>query len=659
MHILNEALKGDPLIKIIQKENFMGWIYQIDYDYAYVMTNDLWKVNVLGVPFNCFLVASTYDPDNFSVISNEEKEVLLLRVVGATRLPQDDDLVRTKIDYYQQQTEAIRNNPEQDYDEITRHQLQFGGLKCSILGTFFMRDEQLWLGSDIESFSASLRFNVFRPRKEALSIIVNHIDPIQLNKSKEEAEALGLSKDLKRFEIGTVRYTSTDRHHRNENDEKVKFGIQPTDFLARRTAVLGMTRTGKSNMIKKTVAVVSNIAKKSEVKIGQIIYDINGEYANANKQDQGAISEVYPSETIRYRLLKTEGFEELQNNFYIQINEGFLTIKEVLMDEKSTSSANDVKVFLNSSFDEPDQQDRSAHTRWLVKVAAYKTMLYKAGYEAPPNTVVRFKANENVRKAVTEVAKKELNNPKDGLNLSEAAEWFKFLRIANKPNNGGPLKSSGGGDFLDEEVKAILNMIENKNENDAYINGYKILNAAKRYHSPRRTEEVGEEVFEHLRNGKIIILDLSVGDPVLKEKIGMQIAREIFNKSMSLFVQGENPPNIVIYVEEAHNLIGKTLELTETWPRIAKEGAKYRIALVYATQEISSIHPSILSNTENWFVSHINNENEIKTLAKFYDFIDFSRSLMRAQDVGFARVKTLSSPFVVPVQIDKFDPINV
>ena len=112
----------------------------------------------------------------------------------------------------------------------------------------------------------------------------------------------------------------------------------------------------------------------------------------------------------------------------------------------------------------------------------------------------------------------------------------------------------------------------------------------------------------------------------------------------------------MIYVEEAHNLIGKKAELTEIWPRIAKEGAKYGIALVYATQEPSSIHPNILANTENFFVTHLNNDAEIRTLSGFYDFADFAASLKRSQDVGFARIKTLSASFVTPTQILKFEP---
>ena len=67
--------------------------------------------------------------------------------------------------------------------------------------------------------------------------------------------------------------------------------------------------------------------------------------------------------------------------------------------------------------------------------------------------------------------------------------------------------------------------------------------------------------------------------------------------------------------------------------------------------------PNILANTENILVSHLNNENEIGELAKYYDFRDFApiRSSGRRTWVSH-RVKTLSNPFVIPVQIDKFDP---
>jgi len=151
-------------------------------------------------------------------------------------------------------------------------------------------------------------------------------------------------------------------------------------------------------------------------------------------------------------------------------------------------------------------------------------------------------------------------------------------------------------------------------------------------------------------------MDLSVGPVEIREVLSERIARQLFEQQMGQLNKGQVPQNVVLYVEEAHNLIGKKTELTSTWPRIAKEGAKAKIAFVYATQEPSSVHPNILANTENWFVTHLNNDDELRTLSKFYDFADFAPSLKAAQDVGFARIKTLSAPFVIPTQINRFTP---
>lgn len=441
----------------------------------------------------------------------------------------------------------------------------------------------------------------------------------------------------------------------------VTVSIQPADFLARRTAVLGMTRTGKSNMVKQTVAMVKRIADDAGIPVGQIIFDVNGEYANANRQDKGSLADVYRGQSVRYRGVDTDGFEDLRQNFYVNIQQGLTLLQTLLKDDAFTQA--DLEIFKAASLDVPEN-GTSEYKRWEVRKAAYLCLLHKAGFRPPRNFKVRFPGGQAVRKQIKDAINSELPDPsKEGLDLDAAERWFLDARQADlflrnqrdERQQSSFLKSSSGKEWFDPELRAFVNLLARQNDRGTLIRGYQALVPFQAYHSPRRAKELVREIYEHLLDGKIVILDLSVGPVTIREEMSKRIASGIFERSMQTFVSGKQPGNIVIYVEEAHNLIGRKHELTDTWPRIAKEGAKYRIGLVYATQEPSSVHPNILANTENWFVTHLNNEGELREISKFYDFADFAPSLLRAQDVGFARVKTLSGPFVIPTQIDLFD----
>lgn len=645
---------------------FVGYVFRLSYQECLIQTNDAFKVNVGGIPHNSFLIATGFHPQSFHAATAMDKEIILLRVLEPIALPQDADLVKTRIEHHQRrlETERLPGDEHDGLDPITADELQWGGIRCRVIGTFYLdKNGQLRLGSDIENFMNNSRMRVYKPRGKSLEMIVNHINPEVREKAKEEAKKAGFSEPPAPINIGTIRYTSTDRLHRGPAEEPVKVEIQPADFLARRTAVLGMTRTGKSNTVKTTVSAVAMAALKSKIPIGQLIFDVNGEYANANHQDDGSsIAEVFGDHVRRYRAIDTPDFGDLRINFYEQPDVALGLLEQ--LSRETRGNAQDITTFLTSALDEPDvTEDHGGHNRWQVRRAAFFCVLNSAQYPAPKSFNVRFPVSQKVVDAVA--PKLDAGFPsttKQGnaqfyvLNLTQATQWFKALREVNIST---PVKSSSGSDWVDSSLSATLNVLCCQNSGGTYIRGFKQIQEYSDYHSATRSGDVVKEILGHLYAGRIVILDLSAGPVSIRRTLSLRIAEAIFKRQFDTLNSGENPMNIVLYVEEAHNLIGRKDDLQDTWPRIAKEGAKAKIAFVYATQEPSSVHPNILANTENWFVSHLNNDDELRTLGKFYDFGDFTNSLKSAQDVGFARIKTLSAPFVIPTQINRFTPSEI
>ena len=175
-----------------------------------------------------------------------------------------------------------------------------------------------------------------------------------------------------------------------------------------------------------------------------------------------------------------------------------------------------------------------------------------------------------------------------------------------------------------------------------------------------------QRILDDLAEGRLVILDQALGNPEMNRKSAEQIMWRIFQNQQHHFVNPEvdgdgnlqKPPPIIVYVEEAHTLLprGNEKDNNAIWPRIAKEGAKFNIGLVYSTQEPSSVQSNILTNTENWFLSYLNSTDETRQLDKHNDFADFTQSIRRVNEQGFVRVRTHSNPYTLPVQIHRFNP---
>lgn len=653
--VIKELASVDIFKETKTPEALIGRPFYLDYEKACVLVPDAWKMKVGGIPQGTFLLAFYENEENVS-------EALLLRALTPKGLPTDNEVTSSMIEYYKDNLKTSGKGSQ--LDDFTRYHFSFSGLECRILGTFYKdKDGATIFGADLENFYSAHNYSVYKPSGRVLEKIVNY---------RDLAEVAGGVSDVK---IGHVRYSSSLRFQ--DGIDQVSVYISPKDFIGKRTALFGMTRTGKSNTVKKIIEATVEISDKAKkeaagkiptdtdafaknglpkLPIGQIIFDINGEYANPNLQDEGtAIFDLFKERVIRYSVLPKTGFKVMKVNFYNDLYTGFELIASSLAEKEGDYVAS----FREVDFTPPDDpKDASAVTRYNRKKAAYFCCLYKAGFKTPPNFKVNFKGNKDLNQIVQAEGKID---PSVGISLEDATNWFTAIWDNYDNEYFDKYKRENGHEWADEDLKALLMFLTRKRTpgKSANISGYQKLRPMLGLHTDTVDKPFSLEIIGALREGKIIIIDLSQGNPEVQELFSGQICEKVFADAMQNFTS-TNPNNFIqFYFEEAHNLFpkGNNTDLTQIYNRLAKEGAKLNLGLIYATQEVSSISSNILKNTQNWFIAHLNNEDELKELRKYYDFTDFTTGLTRfspAKDKGFVRMKTYSNPFVVPVQIDRF-----
>lgn len=689
---------------LVQPKQYVGDLFSINYEQAKILVHDFYRKKVGGIPSLCFLIATRKNAGEEVDYTEEDSSIILLRVMDSAAIPQDKEAEKIRIETAQRVSGELNTHwdDKDAMDGKTREVFGYAGLACRIIGTFYLDKNENpdgsrlgWkFGTDISNFYPNRGLKIYKPNGQSLETIVNYIDPANI---KDHMEEYG---NAAKVTFGKVRYASTNRKH--QGVENVPISLYPTDLLAQKTALFGMTRTGKSNTTKivaksvyelrhPTSVVEESPVENKAMRIGQVIFDPNGEYANENVQDRdgnqnpSALKNIWKlhaaeeteeeqsKEVVTYGITKHDDdpFRKLMLlNFYQDENLQFG--KEIIDTILSEDNSIYLRNFRQVRFEAPAVNDFSANVRYRRRVLAYRALLHKAGFPVPGNLKPRIDGlfgdelrtrleqttsdNSEIYSTLAKLMKRASVNWSIVVNIFEGLEKYIKDSSSNYQSfeNDYASTSSTGDKWADEDLKKLITMF-------GFPNGTRLIGKAIPQHSPDTSSDYAEDIYNDVSDGKLVIIDQSSGEPELNRSSAERVMWHIFRQNQSLFRKGEeNIPQILVYIEEAHNVLpsGKDLDLKDVWVRTAKEGAKYRIGLVYATQEVSSIQRNILKNTANWFISHLNNTDETKELCKFYDFVDFEPSIRRAQDKGFLRVKTLSSPFVIPVQVDRFELRN-
>ncbi len=610
---------------------FVGYVLDIGYDTVTIITSDPFKVAVGGVPRNSLLIMVPVNSDTLP------PHFTLLRVLEAAPTPLSKEVQQT---YFELQKKSM---PE--LDVFIQSELQWGALKTGVLGMFYPHPEEIdhiEFSGDLNNFVSAHKYRVYAPDDSLLKLITNSMVPSE-----------------NRFAIGNLRLTECRLPLPNKPRPQVEVFVSTKDFMGARTAMFGKTRLGKSNVVKLIAQSLIETTAKSK-NVGQIIFDINGEYANDNPQDNSrSLASGYSDRCVVYALTKKEKTESkpLRLDFY-EHPESSHKIIATLLKEAGKDVSNYITSFLSVDIPSiellkelpPNEEKRSRR-----KILMYWSILFRAGYVADIGKLrksIRFdpQINEASRKiiyGVSDISQCPVINSLDAL----ATEFEKCAEADRKSK----LKSSTGKDLFDADDLAILGFLKPVSTAST---GPGIIQGFRKYHDSKAGDFV-DEIIKLLGGGQTVILDLGNAPPEVMEYFSVYLSRAIFHQQVEKFSNNELGNHFVqLYFEEAHNLFPASGQgEVDIYRRIAKEGAKYHIGMVYSTQSITTINKDLLAQTENFFIAHLSSQDEVNALAKVnVAYESLKDDILQAKTVGYIRMLTRSHRFVVSVQARKFIP---
>ena len=210
---------------------------------------------------------------------------------------------------------------------------------------------------------------------------------------------------------------------------------------------------------------------------------------------------------------------------------------------------------------------------------------------------------------------------------------------------------------------------------DVELNGRVALNTLQVVHrrarricelqciSPDAAVSVGRSIVGDLEAGRVVLVDASGLGSTEEVLVASWLARTVMDRWSTAYLDDpevhERLPVVSIVLEEAQRVLSSSSDReSNVFPRVAREGRKFKVGVTAITQQPKLLDAELLSQFNTFFVLGLADErdrNILKSSAKQ----DLSASTSEIQTLmpGECLIVNLEAPFAVPAKVDLWDDV--
>lgn len=393
-------------------------------------------------------------------------------------------------------------------------------------------------------------------------------------------------------------------------DDNKRINVDINKLIPSHIGVFGNTGSGKSNTLTKILQEYNSILKKFNTSNGKfLVLDLNNEYGKSAicDEDEKIIYSLSTKKKSRRKIpLQLNSLSE--DDFIVLMNASQKTQAPVVKNayremKKDGIERRDKEYYLNYLKLIINNSRRTLFNSMRVYLKDYFTGLEGFFYHSQQGKFYYKKSNG----IIVYSDNKEFEEILDGIDLylpEDDLDRFLFelyFSIAHENENGVNL------DFMMPLIARARKLIEDFR---------KIFNFTKD--------------FEDIFCGKnVCVVQLGNVNKDMKEIVPSIITNNIFNRLSEEKEKGDIKQIINVVLDEAHNILYENDKnilshesVLEVFEKVVKEGRKFGVFLMLASQRPSDISQTVISQLHNYFIHKLVNPSDIAKIRKAVAYMD-------------------------------------